>query len=75
VPRPIRHARRQIRLPNAAEYSAQQVGEFLDEEVRNGFRTAIPEGCNFVLVQLDRPVAKAMRDRERAFLAAQKAQR
>lgn len=75
MPRSNRHARRQVRLPNAAGYSAQLVGEFLDEEERNGFRTPIPEGCNFVIVSLDKPVAKALKDRERAYLAAQKPQR
>jgi hypothetical protein len=75
VPRPNRHARRQIRLPKAVEYSAQQVDEFLAEEERNGFRTPIPEGCNFVIVSLDKPVMKALRDRERAFRAAQNTQR
>jgi len=75
VPRPNRHARRQIRLPKTAGYSAQLVEEFLAEEERSGFQTAIPEGCNFAVVSMDKAVMKAYRDRERAFLAAQNNQR
>jgi hypothetical protein len=62
-------------LPKSADYSAKLVEEFLREEKRNGFRTAIPKGCNCVVVILDKPVAKALRDRERAHLAAMRAQR
>jgi hypothetical protein len=72
---PRTRSRTSVRLPKSAEYSAQLVEEFLTEEECNGFRTPIPEGCNFVIVSLDKPVAKALKDRERAYLAAQKPQR
>jgi hypothetical protein len=62
-------------LTRSAGYSARLVEEFLDEEERNGFQTAIPEGCNFVVVSMDKAVMSAYRDRERAFLAAQNTQR
>ncbi len=71
---PRTRSRTSARLPRSADYSAQQVEEFLAEEERNGFRTPIPEGCNFVVVSLDKSVAKALRDRERAYLAAKRKQ-
>jgi hypothetical protein len=71
---PRTRSRTSARLPRSADYSAQLVEEFLREEKRNGFRTAIPEGCNFVVVSLDTSVAKALRDRERACLAAKSKQ-
>ena len=74
MPRSNRHARRQIRLPKTAGYSAQQVEEFLAEEEHNGFRTELPEGCNFVIVSMPKAVMSAYRDRERAYWAAKRKQ-
>jgi len=72
---PRTRSRTSVRLSRSAGYSAQLVEEFLAEEERNGFRTAIPEGFNFIAVSLDKAVMSALKDRERAHLAAMRAQR
>jgi hypothetical protein len=43
LPRLIRHSRRQLRLPKSVGYSAQQVSEALDEDMRDGFIIPVPE--------------------------------
>jgi hypothetical protein len=42
------------------------------EEKANGFRTAIPEGCNFVIVSMPPAVMRAYRQREQAHWSAQR---
>jgi hypothetical protein len=69
---PRTRSRTSARLPRSAEYSAQQVEEFLADEERNGFRTELPEGCNFVIVSMDKAVMSAYKDRERAHLASRR---
>ncbi len=52
LPRSNRFSRRNLRLPKAAGFSAQEVQQMLDEEEAKGFRTEIPDGCNFVIVKM-----------------------
>ena len=44
------------------------------EEEHNGFRTELPEGCNFVIVSMPKAVMSAYKDRERAYWAAKRKQ-
>jgi hypothetical protein len=71
---PRTRSRTSTSLPKAAGYSAQKVEEFLAEEERNGFRTELPEGCNFVIVSMPKAVMSAYKDRERAYWAAKRKQ-
>lgn len=59
---------RSLRLPKFAEYSVQDVQQMLDEEESKGFKTDIPEGCNFVIVTMPKAVMRAYRQREQAWL-------